>query len=162
MPVIGDHWINKAFFSFIFYCMDIQEEIRKSTRGRNSCTSTSGSPFRASDVAVSRVTDWPAVLPATLMLNQWDQDRPIYNETVSLFRFQPELCWFYRGRCMEYNVSDSLWRAFPTGEGGEEHETMQKGSWEPIVENLPWGAGRNVPECAKSYYREIWDSKIPI
>ena len=146
MPVIGDHWINKAFFYFIFYCLDIQEEIRKSTRGRNSCTSTSGSPFRASDVSVRRATDWPAVLPATLMLNQWNQDRPTYNETVSLFRFQPELCWFYRGRRMEYNVSYSLWRAFPTGEGGEEHETMQKGSWKPYCGRSPL---RSRKECAR-------------
>ena len=91
MPVIGDHWINKAFFFFIFYFLDIQEEIRKFTRGRNSCTSTSGGPFRASDVIVRWVTDWPPVLPETLVLNQWNQGKSVYNKTMSLFRFQPEL-----------------------------------------------------------------------
>ena len=90
MPVIGDHWINKAFFSFIF-CLDIQEEIRKFTRGRNSCTSTSGGPFRASDVIVRWVTDWPPVLPETLVLNLWNQGKSVYNKTMSPFRFQPEL-----------------------------------------------------------------------
>ena len=49
-------------------------------------------PLRASDVAVRQVTDWTPALPATAMLNQGDQDRRTYNETVSLFRFQPELC----------------------------------------------------------------------
>ena len=65
-------------------------------------------PLRASDAAVRQVTDWTPALPATAMLNQGDQDRRTYNETVSLFRFQPELYLFYRGRSMEYNVTDSL------------------------------------------------------
>ena len=124
MPVIGDHWINKAFFFFIFYFLDIQEEIRKFTRGRNSCTSTSGGPFRASDVIVRQGTDWPPVLPATLVLNQWNQDKSAYTETVPLFRFQPELV------CSIEAGAWNIMLLFPC----EEHSQQEKGGEQDCAE----------------------------
>ena len=124
MPVIGDHWIDKAFFFFIFYCLDIQEEIRKFTRGRNSCTSTSGGPFRASDVIVRQGTDWPPVLPATLVLNQWNQDKSAYTETVPLFRFQPELV------CSIEAGAWNIMLLFPC----EEHSQQEKGGEQDCAE----------------------------
>ena len=123
MPIIGDHWINKAFFSFIF-CLDIQEEIRKFTRGRNSCTSTSGGPFRASDVIVRQGTDWPPVLPATLVLNQWSQDKSAYTKTVPLFRFQPELV------CSIEAGAWNIMLLFPC----EEHSQQEKGGGQDCAE----------------------------
>ena len=45
--------------------------------------------------------------------------------------------------------------------GGKEHGYNRKEVESHIADNLPWGARRNVPECAESYYREIWDSKDP-
>ena len=124
MPVIGDHWIDKAFFFFIFYCLDIQEEIRKFTRGRNSCTSTSGGPFRASDVIVRQGTDWPPVLPATLVLNQWNQDKSAYTKTVSLFRFQAELV------CSIEAGAWNIMLLFPC----EEHSQQEKGGEQDCAE----------------------------
>ena len=160
MPVIGDHWIDKAFFFFIFYCLDIQEEIRKFTRGRNSCTSTSGGPFRASDVIVRQGTDWPPVLPATLVLNQWNQDKSAYTKTVSLFRFQSELC----------SIDTGAWNIMlliPY----EEHSQHEKGSGKHgyagrKLRSILWKISPQEQEgiCQKVlslYYREIWDSKDP-
>ena len=84
------------------------------------------------------------------MLNQWDQDRSAYNETVSLFRFQSELCLFYRGKSMEYNVTDSLWRAFLTWEGYWKTWLCRREVEIHLVEDLPWDVGRNVSEGAES------------
>ena len=158
MPVIGDHWINKAFYSFIFYCLDIQEEIRKFSRGRNSCTSTSGGPFRASDVIVRRVTDWPPVLPETVALNQWNQDKSVYNKTMSLFRFQPELvCSIEAGA---WNVMLLI--------PYEEHSQQEKGGGESDYAEIKMRAilwkifpkeQEGMRQCAECYYKEIWDSK---